>query len=386
MPLTPIELADSGSPPTAAGQPIPAAILLQLAIAQAQSHALVVLDAYGRVVLWLGGARSLFGYEAEEMLGETLERLHTADDVRRGDVAWSLDAASAHGEMEDDRWQVRKDGVRVWTSGITTALRDARGRVVGYVKITRDRTDLRAQVESLQTRADESAKLDGSPAVFGTLAHELRNPLGEIANAAYVIGHIPSDDKRVATCVRVITHQVEYMQNVIRDLLETTREVMGKARLHYETFDARTVVDRAAETCDAALRARDQKLDIASHDGVRLEGDPVRLQQALVNLISNSSKFSPPNSPIRIAFATEGTDVVFRVDDDGQGIDSKLLPRVFDLFAQATGEGARAGEGLGLGLGVVKSIVEMHQGSVRADSDGAGKGTRVTMRVPVCRP
>src|SRR4051812_15070879 len=123
--------------------------LLKLAIAQERQHAFIALDVDGRVMEWAGGATRVYGYTAAEMIGRTLECLMLEDEVRRGEAAWSLSAARSYGYSEEDRWHVRKDGVRVWTCAVTSCLQEA-GKPVGFACVVRDRTDMRSQVESLQ--------------------------------------------------------------------------------------------------------------------------------------------------------------------------------------------------------------------------------------------
>jgi two-component system CheB/CheR fusion protein len=357
--------------------------LLRLALAQEEDHALVVLDAHGRVVEWLAGAARIFGYECDEMMGHPLDRLFTPEDAARGEGDRALRAARTYGKVDEDRMLVRKDGLRIWVSGVTTALRDRDGGLAGFVAVARDRSDMRGHLGALQQRIEELSRRAGSPpAVLGTLAHELRNPLGQIANANHVMAMLGGGQERLAACSAVIERQVRYVEGLVRDLLETTCQAAGKSRLHCETVDLRAIVDSAIETCSVALEARSQTVEISMPQPLPIKADPVRMQQVLVNLIGNSSKFSPPGAGIWIKAHTEGSDLVLRVEDHGKGIAAELLPGIFQIFAQAGEHGDAPSGGLGLGLGVVKSIVQLHGGSVQARSDGPGAGAEFIVRIP----
>jgi PAS domain S-box-containing protein len=361
--------------------------LLELALVQEQEHALILLDADARVVSWLAGATKTLGYTADEMIGQTLERLFTPEDLARGDLDWELRAARSYGKAEDDRWQVRKDGLRIWVSGILTALRVERGEIVGYTKILRDRTDLRSQVETLQAKVEQAAHVEHEKhVVLGTLAHELRNPLAPLTNAAQMIRIVAGDKPQIGACVQIIERQVRFIEQLVHDLLEGTRVAVGKMKLHYEPVDLATAIANAIETCSVALNDRRQIVEVLIPDAVVIDADPIRVQQVFVNLITNSSKFSPAGSRIWVKATVDADELVLHVEDKGKGIPSELLPQIFDLFTQASTEGDGAGQGLGLGLGLVKSIVEMHGGSVQAKSEGAGKGAEIIVRLPLRQP
>ncbi len=128
--------------------------LLRLLLEQGKDHALLLLDAEDRVVGWLAGAEHIFGYRAEEMLGQPVSRLFTTDDVKRGLSEHELEVTRKNGRAEDDRWRVRKDGTWIWASGVVITLRNTAGELIGFGKILRDRTDIKAQIEALENRAD----------------------------------------------------------------------------------------------------------------------------------------------------------------------------------------------------------------------------------------
>ena len=363
--------------------------LFAFAREQEMEHALVLLDAQHRVVGWGGAAKKMFGYDAAEMCGATLQRLFTPEDKVRGEVSNEFDTALAYGRADYGRWLVRKDTVRIWVSGVLTVLKTAHGHVAGFSKIFRDRTEVRTQLDTLRNRLDAAVQADHRKnIIIAMLAHELRNPLGPLANAAHMIRLSSLDTAEIAYPLRIIERQVQFIEGLVGDMLDVTRIGSGKVILNLETLTLRQVIDRAMETCSAQLQDKGQTVEVLMPDSITLQADALRLQQVLLNLIGNASKFSPSDSKIWIKATVEGDEVVVRVEDKGKGIPSELLPNIFELFTQASAPARdeAAHSGLGLGLTLVKSFVELHHGTVQARSDGVGKGAEVTFRLPLKQP
>jgi len=365
--------------------PLPVDQLLRLTIEQAAESALILLHVDGTIVAWLMGAERTFGYSPGEMLGQKLDVLFTPEDRERGIPDTELETALKHGVGEDDRWMVRKDGVRIFVTGVTTRLVGADGHAVGFAKSLRDRTDLRGQIDNLRNQAAafeaESRRKD---VLLGTLAHELRTPLSVLSNAAQLIELASEGEGRLRDATALIRRQVKYLQSLVDDLMEVGRLKAAKVKLELERVDLRAVVDAALETASAALRERRQRAEPIVPP-IELDADPTRLRQVFVNLISNASKYSPEGSRVWIKGTTEDGEAVLRFVDEGHGIPTELLPRVFDLFTQgATGEAPRAG--LGLGLTLVKEYVELHGGRVQVRSEGPGRGSEFIVRLPLPEP
>ena len=363
--------------------------LFALAREQEPEHAFIVLNAERRVVAWRGAAAKMFGYTAEEMHGATLDRLFTPEDRVRGEVDNEFETAMSYGRADDDRWLVRKDALRIWASGALALLKTREGRIAGYSKVVRDRTEVRSQLDTLRNQLDAALQAASRMNIFaGTLAHELRQPLGPLANAAHIIRLSVADKPEVAYPLQIIERQVHFIERLVADMLDLTRIGNGKVALHFATISLRQIINDAAETCSTQLADKRQTLDVLMPFAISLEADAMRLQQVLVNLIGNASKFSPPESRIWVKATVEGDEAVVRVEDQGRGIPSELLPRIFELFTQASAPARdeSAHSGLGLGLTLVKSFVELHRGTVQARSEGVGKGAEIIFRVPVRRP
>ncbi len=363
--------------------------LREMAYEQENEHAVVLLDPHQRIVSWAGAATRMFGYTEEEMLGATLERLFTPEDRERGEVENEYRTALSHGRADDDRWLVRRDEMRIWVSGALMTVKTADGQVAGFSKIFRDRTEVRGQIDTMRNRLEAALHADAQKSIFiGTLAHELRNPLGPLMNAAQLIRLSLGDRPDAAYPLKIIERQVRFIESLVAELLDLTRVGTGKLTLNVSTIDLGQVIDDALETCSTQVAEKNHRVEVLMPDAIMLEADPQRLQQVLINLIGNSVKFSPPGRRIWVKATVEGDDATVRIEDEGNGIPSDLLPHIFDLFTQASNPVQQRGKsgGLGLGLSLVKSFVELHHGTVQARSEGVGQGAEFTVRLPLRQP
>lgn len=213
------------------------------------------------------------------------------------------------------------------------------------------------------------------------LAHELRSPLAAIKNAARV-SKVTDRQDQINWSLSVIDRQVVNLARLIDDLLDVSRITRGKIRLRPENLDVGKTIDAAVEAIDPLLRARKHELSVSLRPGLRVQADPTRFEQILVNLLSNAAKYTEAGGHIQIEAAQEGGEIVIKVCDDGIGISSENLSRMFELFAQGDRTLARSEGGLGIGLTIVKSLVELHGGSVSAASDGLNQGSRFIVRLP----
>jgi signal transduction histidine kinase len=219
--------------------------------------------------------------------------------------------------------------------------------------------------------------------LLGTLAHELRSPLATIVSAVQAITSTCDIDPGARGALAVLERQSRQAMRLIEDLFDVCAGALGKLALRKETVGLDAVVAVATETAGHLLAARRHRLTVSLPPGpVSLEADPVRLGQVLTNLLGNAAKFTDPGGHIRLTAVAEAGQVVVRVRDNGRGIAPALLPRVFDLFHQGPGPGAQGTGGLGIGLALVKSLVEVHGGSVAAYSDGPGTGAEFVVRLP----
>jgi PAS domain S-box-containing protein len=360
--------------------------LLALLLEQSRDHAVILMDPRGVILGWFAAAENIFGYTRQEMVGQHLDRLFTADDRARGVPFHELEVARANGHGEDDRWQLRKDGSRLWASGVVTPLRDAQGSLVGFGKVVRDRTDVKAQLDAAENRAMGLAAADRRKDLFlGTLAHELRSPLGSLLNAIELLrlAGMPAGDGVPLT---IMERQVATLERLVEDLLDVSRIGAGKVRLDLGPLRLEEVLRLAAETVRPSMAERAQRFEVLLlPTTVHVEADAARLQQVFVNLLANASKYTPEGGRIWLKETIEGEEAVVRVEDNGIGIGADVLPRIFDLFTQEESSRAMAEGGLGLGLPLVRELVTRHGGTVQVRSEGRGKGSEFTVRLPLRR-
>jgi signal transduction histidine kinase/CheY-like chemotaxis protein len=216
------------------------------------------------------------------------------------------------------------------------------------------------------------------------LAHELRNPLGAIGSAVGVLGLSEMRETHARRARSVIERQVAHMSRLMDDLLDVGRVVTGKIEIDYRPVDlAQSVRDSVAAVTSGHEAERTIQLETQP---AWVNGDPVRLEQIASNLVSNALKFTTGSQSVRVSVSTDGESAVLRVSDEGAGIEPRLLPRVFDLFIQADRTRDRAKGGLGIGLTLVKRLVELHGGTIEAQSSGAGRGSTFTVRLPRITP
>ncbi len=236
-----------------------------------------------------------------------------------------------------------------------------------------------------EARVRELTETDARKNEFlAILGHELRNPLAPIRNALRIMKRRGSDDPEHAWARDVVEHQLTQLKQLVDDLLEVSRVSSGKVRLDREPVNVATIVAFAVETSRPVIDSHRHRLSIAlPPEPVMVDADPNRMAQVLTNLLNNAAKYTGDGGQLRLAVAREGDRVVLRVRDNGVGIPCELLPRVFDLFAQADQSLDRSQGGLGLGLTLVRSLVELHGGTVEARSEGPGQGSEFIVRLPL---
>ena len=211
------------------------------------------------------------------------------------------------------------------------------------------------------------------------LAHELRNPLGAISGAVQVLELTQAKGEHATRAHEVIARQVGHISRLITDLLDVERVVSGKIRLNRQPLDMAEAVRRAVATFAGDARL-DRHIDIST-EPVWVDGDEMRLEQVLTNIVTNAVKYTPPGGRIHVALRADGNDAVLSVEDTGFGISPELLPFIFDMYVQADRTLDRAQGGLGIGLTLVRRLVELHGGAITASSEGEGHGSRFIVRL-----
>ncbi|MDB6043221.1 MAG: hypothetical protein JWM63_1772 [Gammaproteobacteria bacterium] len=240
-------------------------------------------------------------------------------------------------------------------------------------------TDLSALLDAQSGRDRAEQENQAKDEFMAMLAHELRNPLSAISTAVQVLEASNGQERPALRARSIIARQVHHLARLVDDLLDVGRVVTGKIALDRRPIDFADLVHRAVTVCGE--RQLDQRLEIIAHP-VWIEGDLVRMEQIVNNIVGNAVKYTPSGGSIRVKLNIEGADAVLRVEDNGYGIAPELLPRVFDLFVQGERTLDRAQGGLGIGLTLVRRLVELHKGTVSAFSEGPGRGSVFTVRLP----
>jgi len=358
----------------------------------ASDYAIITLDEHGCITSWNKGAEYLFGWVAQEIMGETAERLFVPEDVAAGIPGEELRRARSDGRAEDERWHVRKDGSQFYCSGVTTPLFD--GRFYGYAKIARDATarlrhenELEKVIDKAQAgQSDAQQAAELKDEFLSVMSHELRNPLNMININVELLARMPgiSESDLFARTSAGIRNAVRSQAKIIDDLMDMSRARTGKLSLALAPVEIGQVVRDIVEIERASPSAAEFAISLQDNsDRAAVLGDRVRIEQVLMNLLSNAVKFTPRGGQIQVRIEREDKAVRVDVVDSGHGIEPHFLPNVFDMYGQSTSAATRIQGGLGIGLALVREIVGMHGGRVEAFSDGIGKGARFSVWLPV---
>ena len=260
---------------------------------------------------------------------------------------------------------------------IFTPVRGPNGEVESIIGISRDITERKRTEEALR-QADHQKNT-----FLAQLAHELRNPLAPIRNAAQIFRSNPVAEPKLLWASEVIDRQVGHLSRLIDDLVDVSRISRNNLELRTQRIALQDVIRGAVEIGRPVVDQNHQELTVnLSAEPVYLHADLARLTQVVMNLLINAAKYTEPGGHIELIAALEGADAVIRVKDDGIGIDATGLPRLFDMFFQVDPTLERSQGGLGIGLSLVRSVVKLHGGTVTAHSAGTGKGSEFVVRVP----
>jgi PAS domain S-box-containing protein len=350
----------------------------------AKEYAVFLVGLAGHILCWNTGAERIFGYQSHEVIGQHFSRFFSPEDIVTGLPEHELKSALADGRAASNSWQVRKDGTRFWCQSIVTPLFGEKKQARSFARVMHDLTESEA-VQAQRKRADGLAEANRSKEEFmALLSHELRSPLSPILNALNILRQMKTNDPIIEQAGNIINRQVGLMVRLVDDLLDISRITKGKLRLTKEQVDVRVVVNHAAEAVRPFMDARKHGFSVSlPTKPIWVEADPGRVEQIVVNLLNNATKYTGTGGIIRITVDQEGDEAVIKVRDNGVGIAPELLPRIFELFSQVDGSLGQSYGGLGIGLALARNLVEMHEGRLQAASAGLGKGCEFTIKLPV---
>ncbi|MFS0753526.1 PAS domain S-box protein [Noviherbaspirillum sp. 1P10PC] len=334
-------------------------------------------DLAGRIVNANERYCRMLGRSRAELIGRSIEELTHPDDLAL--TALQFQELVRDGKpFEIEKRYLRADGAAVWANTAVSLIRDS-GSASGDIAlaVVLDITERKRAEEKLKEadrRKDE---------FLAMLAHELRNPLAPIGAAADLLRLTQLDEARLAQTSAIISRQVRHMTGLIDDLLDVSRVTRGLVKLSPVNLDVRTIVSDAVEQVRAAIEARRHHLTVQlAPESALVWTDRKRMVQVLVNLLHNAVKYTPEEGSIVVSIDVQPERVLFAVQDNGIGMSAELISSAFDLFTQAERSLDRSQGGLGIGLALVRSLVELHRGTVCAQSAGRGLGSRFTVSLP----
>ena len=363
-------------------------------VAEVRDYAIFMLDADGNVTSWNAGAQRIKGYEAEEIIGRHFSLFYTLEDRVAHKPQLQLAEAVKYGRTEDEGWRVRKDGSCFIANVVITALRDDRGQLVGFTKVTRDVTDRKqAEEEKLKLAREQAARAQAEQALIARdqflalVSHELRNPIGAISNALYVLDRLENRSEAVARHHAILARQVGHLSKLVNDLSDVSRINSGKVQpADLRPVDVLAAVQRTIQGLAAEIKSCGHDVEISgSGDRLFVKSEPVRLEQMIRNLLDNAIKYTPDGGKIRIELGQDRNYGIISVTDNGVGIQPAMLSRIFTPFAHEDSAARRSSrDGATLGLAIVKYYAEQHNGSVEAFSEGRGRGSTFVLKLPRC--
>jgi PAS domain S-box-containing protein len=330
----------------------------------------------------------MHGNTVEEMVGTPLQSIFPPE--RQAELARNSALIEQTGRAIYESVHLRKDGSSFPVLIDVVALRDPRGRLIRAAnvidlserqKIEDERARLLQSEQAARTQAEQASRAKDE--FLAMLGHELRNPLSPIVTALQLLklrgGPQPASREH-----DIIERQVRHLVRLVDDLLDVSRITRGKITLARAPVEMAEVTAKAVEMAAPLLEQRQQVLTVdVPRTGLCVSGDQDRLAQVVTNLLTNAAKYTPRGGRITVTGRRTGGEVELRVLDSGVGISAELLPRVFDLFVQGPRSSERSEGGLGIGLAVVKSLVQLHGGTVSASSQGTDRGSEFALRLPV---
>jgi two-component system CheB/CheR fusion protein len=360
-------------------------------IVESSADPIISLDLNGVITSWNRAADDLFGYPAREAIGKSIKILFPPE--RMNEVVSILERIRAGERIENyETVRLRKDGSLIDVSLTVSPIVDAKGAIIGASKIARD-ISARKRVEEERAAMllrEQNARAEAEAAnrlkdeFLAIVSHEVRTPLNSITGWVQMLRSGKLDEEHAAKALESIERNAALQGTIITELLETSRIVSGNLKLDSKPVALPSLIEAAIEIVRPAAEAKsihiETALDISAGP---IWGDSARLQQVFWNLLSNAVKFTPRDGRIEVRVERDNSNAVVVVKDNGEGIDADFLPYAFDRFRQADATTSRAFGGLGLGLSIVRSVVEMHGGSVRAESEGKGRGATFTITIPI---
>ncbi len=365
--------------------------LLLAAIVNSSDDAIISKNLDGTITSWNASAQRIFGYSPEEIIGQSILRLIPED---RRDEEPKIIERLKKGERVDhfETIRIRKNGASIPISLTISPVRNRDGVIVGASKVARDISELRgfARQRDALLESERAARAQAERAnrmkdeFIATVSHELRTPLNAIVGWTDVLETGGESREEIAEGINVIRKNAMVQAQLIEDLLDLGRITSGKLALKMKAVNLKTIIDEVLASIQPAADAK--RISIQSHlEDVRgpLLADAKRLQQVVSNLMTNAIKFTDDGGLVSVSLNQIGATLTLTIADNGRGIAPNFMPYLFERFRQADASTTRQNGGLGIGLALVKQLVELHGGKVRAASTGEGQGATFIVTLPI---
>ena len=361
----------------------------RLLVQGVQDYGIFMLDPDGTIAGWNEGARRIKGYEADEIVGRHFSVFYPEEDLARGKPAMELEVAARDGRFEEEGWRLRKDGGRFWAHVIIIALRNDAGEVMGFAKVTRDLTDRRAAelkaIEDARKVARAEAASRAKSELLAVLSHELRTPLTSIGAyvdiLAFGIQGPLTEPQREA--LERIRQGHRHLSMLVTDLLNFGMVQAGRITFRVAQVRLADVAEAVRPLTDPLAYERGVEVEWQEPDeAVVAHGDAARLQQILVNLVTNAIKYNDPGGSVRVRHLVRDGKAVLEVADTGPGIPAEDVEAIFEPFTQLGRSLTSTHEGTGLGLAISRQLARGMDGELGVSS-AAGEGSTFVLSVPL---
>jgi len=362
--------------------------LYRLLIESVRDYAIFALDPEGYILSWNPGAERFKGYTADEVIGQHFSIFYTQDAKDREHPQYELREAIREGRYEEEGWRLRKDGTRFWASVTITALRDDTGTLVGFAKVTRDLTERRESeqraIQDARRVAEAEAANRAKTEFLTSLSHELRTPLNAIGGYTDLIllgvrGPITSE---MAQDLERVRESQQHLLYLINDLLSFSRMEAGQLTYNITPFSVIEVIDRVVGLVQPQALSKEITLDIGPcSPGLEAIGDQRKVEQILINLLTNATKFTGTGGRISVECHASTHDVQICVSDTGVGIPPEQQEAIFQPFVQLGRTLTSSHEGAGLGLAISRDLARAMNGDLAVVSR-PGEGSTFTVTLP----
>jgi len=348
---------------------------------------IMVRDTNSNIIFWNNGAKKMYGWAKEEVLGKNS---HTLLQTQFPQPLAELELELiSKGRWEGELVHIKQNGTPLVVTSRWALQRDEYGKPSAILEINNDITNLKqAEEERSKFIREQAARQEAETAnrmkdeFLATLSHELRTPLNSMLGWARLLRTKKFDESTTAKALETIERNAKLQAQLIEDILDVSRIIQGKLRLNLRPVNLVPVVEAAIDTVRPIAEAKAIQLAFVVDQSAQLvAGDPDRLQQVVWNLLTNAIKFSPKGGKVEVLVSIDDSYGQIQVSDTGIGINSNFLPHVFDRFRQADSTITRSHGGLGLGLAIVHHLVELHGGTVYAESEGEGQGATFTVKL-----